>query len=127
MYRPLARRGRKLSALRRTGCGHLLAAAAMVAAAVVEGARLRAAAAGRLLPPDSSSSSSSSFSASASASFASASSPPRSVELSVFWQVPQYVLVGGSEVLAAVAQLEFFYDQARRRVWMSNKSLPSDL
>ena len=32
--------------------------------------------------------------------------------LSVFWQVPQYLLVGASEVLASIGQLEFFYDQA---------------
>ncbi|CAL5228309.1 g11415 [Coccomyxa viridis] len=34
------------------------------------------------------------------------------VDMSVFWQIPQYILVGLSEVLASIGQLEFFYDQA---------------
>ncbi|KAG2425090.1 hypothetical protein HXX76_013999 [Chlamydomonas incerta] len=32
--------------------------------------------------------------------------------LSIFWQAPQYFIVGASEVLASIGQLEFFYDQA---------------
>ncbi|KAF8664912.1 hypothetical protein HU200_054229 [Digitaria exilis] len=32
--------------------------------------------------------------------------------LSVFWQVPQYVVVGAAEVFTFIGQLEFFYDQA---------------
>ncbi|KAF8755801.1 hypothetical protein HU200_011273 [Digitaria exilis] len=32
--------------------------------------------------------------------------------LSIFWQVPQYVVVGAAEVFTFIGQLEFFYDQA---------------
>lgn len=32
--------------------------------------------------------------------------------ISIFWQVPQYFLVGCAEVFTFVGQLEFFYDQA---------------
>lgn len=38
------------------------------------------------------------------------SSSPSS--LSIFWQIPQYVLVGASEVFMYVGQLEFFNSQA---------------
>lgn len=30
----------------------------------------------------------------------------------ILWQAPQYILVGASEVLTSIGQLEFFYDQA---------------
>ena len=36
---------------------------------------------------------------------------PERVPISIMWQAPAYVLVGASEVLASVGQLEFFYDQ----------------
>ncbi|XP_048425071.1 protein NRT1/ PTR FAMILY 8.2-like [Pyrus x bretschneideri] len=32
--------------------------------------------------------------------------------MSVFWQVPQYFLIGAAEVFTCIGQLEFFYDQA---------------
>uniref|UniRef100_A0A0D9V956 Major facilitator superfamily (MFS) profile domain-containing protein n=1 Tax=Leersia perrieri TaxID=77586 RepID=A0A0D9V956_9ORYZ len=32
--------------------------------------------------------------------------------MSIFWQVPQYVVVGASEVFTFIGQMEFFYDQA---------------
>eukprot|EP00884_Botryococcus_braunii_P017309 jgi/Botrbrau1/4261/Bobra.0390s0001.1 len=38
--------------------------------------------------------------------------PEGVVDLNVFLQIPQYLLIGLSEVLASVGQLEFFYDQA---------------
>ena len=34
------------------------------------------------------------------------------VPISIFWQIPQYVLVGASEVFTFIGQLEFFYDQS---------------
>lgn len=34
------------------------------------------------------------------------------VPMSIFWQIPQYFLVGASEVFTSIGQLEFFYDQS---------------
>ncbi|KAJ4972274.1 hypothetical protein NE237_005373 [Protea cynaroides] len=34
------------------------------------------------------------------------------VPMSIFWQIPQYFLVGCAEVFTFIGQLEFFYDQA---------------
>ncbi|XP_051130201.1 protein NRT1/ PTR FAMILY 8.1-like [Andrographis paniculata] len=34
------------------------------------------------------------------------------IPLSVFWQVPQYALIGCAEVFTFIGQLEFFYEQA---------------
>ncbi|XVF54690.1 hypothetical protein PTKIN_Ptkin05aG0201200 [Pterospermum kingtungense] len=34
------------------------------------------------------------------------------VPMSIFWQIPQYFLVGCAEVFTSIGQLEFFYDQA---------------
>ena len=33
------------------------------------------------------------------------------VSLSIFWQVPQYFIIGAAEVFVFVGQLDFFYDQ----------------
>lgn len=35
-----------------------------------------------------------------------------SVPMSIFWQVPQYFLIGCAEVFIFIGQLEFFYEQA---------------
>ncbi|XP_055811685.1 protein NRT1/ PTR FAMILY 8.1-like [Solanum dulcamara] len=34
------------------------------------------------------------------------------VPMSIFWQIPQYFLIGCAEVFTFIGQLEFFYDQA---------------
>ncbi|KAJ7546258.1 hypothetical protein O6H91_08G032400 [Diphasiastrum complanatum] len=34
------------------------------------------------------------------------------VPMSIFWQVPQYFLVGASEIFTFIGQIEFFYDQS---------------
>lgn len=34
------------------------------------------------------------------------------VPLSIFWQVPQYLIIGCAEVFTFIGQLEFFYEQA---------------
>lgn len=71
-----------LSELQRMGIGLIIAIMAMVSAGVVEHFRLKY--------KDERSSSS----------------------LSIFWQTPQYVLIGASEVFMYVGQLEFFNGQA---------------
>ncbi|KAK9666743.1 hypothetical protein RND81_14G207800 [Saponaria officinalis] len=36
----------------------------------------------------------------------------KTIPLSIFWQIPQYFLIGCAEVFTFIGQLEFFYDQA---------------
>ncbi|XP_074271473.1 protein NRT1/ PTR FAMILY 8.1-like isoform X2 [Silene latifolia] len=36
----------------------------------------------------------------------------KTIPISIFWQIPQYFLVGCAEVFICIGQLEFFYDQA---------------
>ncbi|GMQ00675.1 hypothetical protein CsSME_00047659 [Camellia sinensis var. sinensis] len=72
-----------ITELQRMGVGLIIGMLAMVAAGVTEIERLK-----RVTPENHSSS------------------------LSIFWQVPQYVLVGASEVFMYVGQLEFFNGQA---------------
>uniref|UniRef100_A0A7S1X4Y8 Uncharacterized protein n=1 Tax=Tetraselmis chuii TaxID=63592 RepID=A0A7S1X4Y8_9CHLO len=79
----LTRLRRRPSMLKRIGAGMVVATLAMLAAAAVERQRKL-----HLLSAVDGSS------------------------LHVLWQIPQYVLIGGSEVLCMVGQLEFFYDQA---------------
>ncbi|PIA32686.1 hypothetical protein AQUCO_04400110v1 [Aquilegia coerulea] len=71
-----------LTELQRMGIGLIIAIMAMVSAGIVECYRLR------FIQEDGTSS------------------------LSIFWQVPQYALIGASEVFMYVGQLEFFNDQA---------------
>ncbi|KAL3537159.1 hypothetical protein ACH5RR_000525 [Cinchona calisaya] len=75
-----------LSELQRMGIGLIIAIMAMVAAGIVEHFRLKYARKDCLSCENSSS-------------------------LSIFWQVPQYVLIGASEVFMYVGQLEFFNGQ----------------
>ncbi|THG01609.1 hypothetical protein TEA_010045 [Camellia sinensis var. sinensis] len=72
-----------LTELQRMGIGLFIGMLAMVAAGITEIARLK-----NVIPGNHSSS------------------------LSIFWQIPQYVLVGASEVFMYVGQLEFFNGQA---------------
>ncbi|KAL9143093.1 hypothetical protein ABFS82_14G212900 [Erythranthe guttata] len=72
-----------LTELQRMGIGLIIGMMAMVAAGMTEIARLRGVVPGQ-----------------------------RSSSTSVFWQIPQYVLVGASEVFMYVGQLEFFNGQA---------------
>ncbi|XP_051149955.1 protein NRT1/ PTR FAMILY 7.3-like [Andrographis paniculata] len=90
LIEPLVSRLRKtggLTELHRMGIGLIIAVAAMLSAGAVEHFRLKHADAGCPECPDSSS-------------------------LSIFWQIPQYVLIGASEVFMYVGQLEFFNSQA---------------
>ncbi|XP_057436004.1 protein NRT1/ PTR FAMILY 7.3-like [Lotus japonicus] len=76
-----------ITQLQRMGIGLVLAIMAMVAAGLVEQFRLKH-----------------------------ATSEEGSSSLSIFWQVPQYVLIGASEVFMYVGQLEFFNGQAPDRL-----------
>ncbi|KAM3397792.1 protein NRT1/ PTR FAMILY 7.1 [Capsicum galapagoense] len=85
---------RGLTELQRMGVGLIIGMLSMVAAGVTEIFRLR-----RVIPGHETSS------------------------LSIFWQIPQYMLVGASEVFMYVGQLEFFNGQAPDGI----KSLGSSL
>ncbi|MBA0777915.1 hypothetical protein Gotri_005864 [Gossypium trilobum] len=84
---PLARRlsgsPKGLTELQRMGIGLVMGMMAMIAAGVTEIQRLK------LVRPG-----------------------EKKSRLSIFWQVPQYILVGASEVFMYVGQLEFFNGQA---------------
>ncbi|PRQ56815.1 putative proton-dependent oligopeptide transporter family, major facilitator superfamily [Rosa chinensis] len=88
---PLVARVRKkgLTELQRMGIGLVIAIMAMISAGVVECFRLKY--------------------ARTNCAATDCESPS---SLSIFWQVPQYVLVGASEVFMYVGQLEFFNSQA---------------
>nr|GMC86632.1 protein NRT1/ PTR FAMILY 7.3-like isoform X1 [Ipomoea batatas] len=81
-------RAQGFTELQRMGVGLIIAIMAMVAAGIVEHFRLKYASNDCPRCPNSSSS------------------------LSIFWQVPQYMLIGASEVFMYVGQLEFFNGQA---------------
>ncbi|KAI5069392.1 hypothetical protein GOP47_0015693, partial [Adiantum capillus-veneris] len=90
---PLARRftghDQGLTKLQRMGIGLIISIFSMVAAALVEIRRLEIAQDNDLLED---------------------TSVP--VPMSIFWQIPQYFLVGASEVFMYIGLLEFFYDQS---------------
>ncbi|KAL0409076.1 UNVERIFIED_CONTAM: protein NRT1/ PTR FAMILY 8.3, partial [Sesamum radiatum] len=86
--RKLTGKERGFSELQRMGIGLFLSVLCMSAAAVVETRRL--AIAKELGVVD----------------------DPVAVPLSIFWQIPQYFLLGAAEVFTFIGQLEFFYDQS---------------
>ncbi|GJN29169.1 hypothetical protein PR202_gb17366 [Eleusine coracana subsp. coracana] len=78
----ITRRSNGISVLQRIGVGMVLSILAMVIAALVEARRLRVQAA-----------------------------TSGSVRMSIFWLLPQYVLLGVSDVFTVVGMQEFFYAQ----------------
>ncbi|PSR84883.1 Protein NRT1/ PTR FAMILY 8.3 like [Actinidia chinensis var. chinensis] len=89
---PIARKftgkGRGFSELQRMGIGLFLSIFCMSAAALLEMKRLSLAKSLGLVHKD------------------------VPVPLSIFWQIPQYFLLGAAEVFTFIGQLEFFYDQS---------------
>ncbi|XP_074294289.1 protein NRT1/ PTR FAMILY 8.3-like isoform X2 [Silene latifolia] len=89
---PAARRftgnERGFSDLQRMGIGLMISILAMVSAALVEIKRLQVARELNLIDHK------------------------VAVPLSIFWQIPQFFLVGAAEVFTFIGQLEFFYDQS---------------
>ncbi|XP_047061059.1 protein NRT1/ PTR FAMILY 5.10-like [Lolium rigidum] len=89
---PLARRVTKhpsgITMLQRIGAGMAMASVAMAVAALVEAARLRAASDAGLVDR-----------------------PQVAVPMSLWWMVPQYVLIGLADVFTIIGLEEFFYSQ----------------
>lgn len=86
--------GRPISRLVRIGIGFCIAILAMVVAAVVEIERLKVVQNNNMQDIDPS------------------SDGAPIVPMSVWWQIPQYFLIGASEVFAMIGSLELFYSQA---------------
>ncbi|KAK3251584.1 hypothetical protein CYMTET_39083 [Cymbomonas tetramitiformis] len=84
VYPMLERSGYRLTPLRKIGWGMLFAVFSMLCAAAVEYRRLQVYHEGHTLDSD--------------------SSHKTSVDMTVFWQTGQYLLVGASEVMASIAQ-----------------------
>ncbi|XP_024533102.1 protein NRT1/ PTR FAMILY 6.2 [Selaginella moellendorffii] len=82
-------RRNQITMLQRIGGGMIFSCLAMVIAAMVERKRLALAREHGLLDR-----------------------PKATVPMSIFWLVPQYALVGVSEVFTYIGQLEFFYSQS---------------
>uniref|UniRef100_A0A3Q7J9B3 Uncharacterized protein n=1 Tax=Solanum lycopersicum TaxID=4081 RepID=A0A3Q7J9B3_SOLLC len=89
---PIARRltgnERGFSNLQRIGIGHFLSVLGMSVAAIVEFKRLQLARDRSLVDE------------------------AVAVPLSIFWQIPQYFILGAGEIFTFIGNLEFFYDQS---------------
>ncbi|RLN23803.1 protein NRT1/ PTR FAMILY 8.1-like [Panicum miliaceum] len=86
--RSVTGRPRGFTQLQRMGIGLVISIFSMVAAGVLDIVRLRAVARHGLYDDKD------------------------TVPISIFWQIPQYFIIGCAEVFTFVGQLEFFYDQA---------------
>ena len=86
--------GHPISLLQRIGAGYIVACLSMIVAGVVEVVRLQVVNDNNLENTD-----------------PTMDGAP-TVPMSVWWQIPQYALVGVSEVLAMVGSMELFYQQA---------------
>lgn len=98
LYPTMQRRGYGMKLRTRMQVGILFAMLSMLCAGGVETARLQ-----RASNPDNL--------GTASPCFSTATDIP-TVDMSIFWQIPQYFFIGVSEVMMAVSALEFFYRQA---------------
>ncbi|XP_072985008.1 protein NRT1/ PTR FAMILY 8.1-like [Typha latifolia] len=87
--RRITGRERGFTQLTRMGIGLVISIFPMLAAGILEVVRLRIVARHNLYD-----------------------SEDDAVPMSIFWQIPQYFIVGAAEVFTFVGQLEFFYDQA---------------
>eukprot|EP00462_Mataza_sp_D1_P018959 CAMPEP_0175132628 /NCGR_PEP_ID=MMETSP0087-20121206/7173_1 /TAXON_ID=136419 /ORGANISM="Unknown Unknown, Strain D1" /LENGTH=505 /DNA_ID=CAMNT_0016414989 /DNA_START=189 /DNA_END=1706 /DNA_ORIENTATION=- len=95
-YPLLHRCGYHPTLLQKIGFGFAISVCAMIAAGFVEMGRLSAYQAGQLVGP----------------SICVAHSPPQAVDVSVLWQIPQFTLIGASEVLSSVTAIHFFYSES---------------
>ena len=112
LFPALRRRwGLRLSMLQKVGGGFVLAVASMVAAAVLEVVRVGRANAGLLTPTPNPCFDTHKHGAVAGTG-AAAAAPRNVVALSVLWQVPQFFLIGTSEVLSSITAMEFFFAEA---------------
>ncbi|ETO06419.1 hypothetical protein RFI_30977 [Reticulomyxa filosa] len=96
----------KVTMLQRIGWGIILSILSMAAAAIVEVSRKQT----------------SSFDLHDISSECDSSGQTPVSKMSIFWQVPQFALIGASEVLASITGLEFFFSQSpvqMRSVMMS--------
>lgn len=86
---------RRPTVLEKIGAGYLMAVIAMVVSFFIERERLHKFKNGDVIPRDTSDT----------------DNDPPAVDMSVWWQIFQYLAIGLSEVWASIGQLEFFYDQ----------------